>query len=311
MAMRNHIEVPYALKGGAAVHVSQVARGLDCDCICFRCGGVLVARKGARREHHFAHYSDSDCSGAAESLLHRLAKDLLSNATALALPSYIYREKSRRFGIPISIEREILAASRVGVSGVAVEQSLGRIVPDLLLRSDEGNLILEIAVSHWVDKAKLRHIRRMNIPALELSLTAEDAWLSPAELLRRLVEDTSIKSWLFHPAQRSTEAEWVKARRRHPRRIHTVNHAEIWTNRIDAAAAKLRSRKLVNPKWRKYNDWVEQFNRKHGRYPSIEENQTFERNKRQPTAHGSAGWAAARQDAERRGRTVLPMKKNL
>jgi hypothetical protein len=98
-------------RGGAVVHVSQVTRGLDCGCICFRCGGVLVARKGVRREHHFAHYGDSDCSGAAESLLHRLAKDLLSNATALALPSYIYRENSRRFGIPISIEREILAAS--------------------------------------------------------------------------------------------------------------------------------------------------------------------------------------------------------
>jgi hypothetical protein len=280
-AMRNHIEVPYALKGGAVVHVSQVARGLDCDCICFRCGGDLVARKGVRREHHFAHYGDSDCLGAAESLLHRLAKDLLSNATSVALPSYIYRENSRRFGIPISIEREILAASRVCVSGVAVEQSLGRVVPDLLLRSDEGNLILEIAVSHRVDKGKLRHIRRMNIPALELSLTAEDAWLSPAELLQRLVEDTSIKSWLFHPAQRSAEAEWVKARRRHPRPSHTVIHAAIPTNRIDAAAAKLRSRKLVNRKWRKYNDWAEQFNRKHGRYPSIEENQAFARNRRE------------------------------
>jgi len=279
MALSQHIEIPYALKGGAIVHVSEVARGLDCGCVCARCGDALVARKGVYRQHHFAHYRDSDCSGAAESLLHRLAKELLSNAKALALPAYIYRAKSRRFGVPVSIEREVLAASRVCVRSVAVEQSVGPIVPDLLLRSDEGDLILEIAVSHRVDKAKLRHIRRMNISALELSLTAEDVLLSRAELLQRLIEGTSIKSWLFHPAQRSAEADWVKVRRRYERRFHTVNHAEIWTSRIDAAAAKLRARKLANPNWRKYNDFAEQFFRKHGRYPTLGEIQAFERNK--------------------------------
>lgn len=276
MAMRKDIEIPYALRADAVVHVSEVARGLDCGCICARCGEVLVARKGAYREHHFAHYRDSDCPGATESLLHRLAKELLSTAKTIALPAYIYRAKSRRFGVPISTEREILAARRVCVSSVAVEQSLGPIVPDLLLRSDEGELILEIAVSHRVDKAKLRHIRRMNIPAVELSLTAEDVLLPRAELLQRLIEGISIKSWLFHPAQRSAEADWVKTRRKHPRRFHTVDYAEIWTNRIDAAAAKLRSRKLANPEWRKHNDFAEQFFRKHRRYPTLEETRAFE-----------------------------------
>jgi hypothetical protein len=58
---------------------------------------------------------------------------------------------------------------------------------------------------------------------------------SSPELLRRLIEDTSIKSWLFHPAQRLIEAEWVKARRKRPRPPRTV------ISRIDAAAPKLRS----------------------------------------------------------------------
>jgi hypothetical protein len=274
MALRKDIEIPYALKAGAIVHVSEVARGLYCGCVCARCGDALIARKGVYREHHFAHYRDSDCSGAAESLLHRLAKELLSNTKALALPSYIYRAKSKpRFGVPVSIEREILAASRVRISSVAVEQSLGPIVPDLLLRSDERDLILEIAVSHRVDRAKLRHVRRMNIPAIELSLTAEDLLLSRAELLQRLVEETSIKSWLFHPDQRSAEADWIRARRRHPRRCRTVNY------RVDSAAAKLQSRKRENPDWRRHNTWAEQFFRKQGRYPTLGEIQAFERNK--------------------------------
>jgi hypothetical protein len=274
MALRKDIEIPYALRAGAIVHVSEVPRGLDCSCVCGRCGDALVARKGASRQHHFAHHRDSDCSGAAESLLHLLAKELLSNAKSLALPAYIYRAKSKpRFGKPpVSIEREILTARRVCISSVAVEQSLGPIVPDLLLRSDDRELILEIAVSHRVDRAKLRHIRRMNIPALELSLTAEDVLLSRAELLQRLIEETSIKSWLFHPAQRSAEADWVKARRKHPRQRRTVN------SRVDAAAAKLRSSKQGNSNWRSHNEWAEQFNRKHGRYPTLEEIQVFDKN---------------------------------
>jgi hypothetical protein len=279
MALRKDIEIPYALRAGVIVHVSEVDRGLECGCVCARCGDALVARKGTSRQHHFAHYRDSDCSGAAESLLHRLAKELLSNAKSLALPAYIFRAKSKpRFGrSAVSIEQPVRAASRLSITSVAVEQSLGPIVPDLLLRSDEGNLILEIAVSHRVDRAKSRHIRRMNIPALELSLKAEDILLPRAELLKRLIDDTSIKSWPFHPAQRPAETDWVKARRRQPRRFQTGNRAEIWTNPVDLAAARIRSRKLANAEWRKYNDFAEQFFRKHGRYPSLGEIQAFAR----------------------------------
>jgi hypothetical protein len=276
MALRKDIEISYALRAGVIVHVSEVERGLDCGCVCARCGDALVARKGPSRQHHFAHYRDSDCPGAAESLLHRLAKELLSNAKFLALPGYIFRAKSKpRFGRPpVSIEREILAARRLAINSVAVEQPLGPMVPDLLLRSDEVDLILEIAVSHRVDRAKLRHIRRMNIPAIELSLTAEDLLLSRSELFKRLVEELSIKSWLFHPAQRSAEVEWVKARRKRPQQYHPAS------SRVDAAVAKLRSLRREKSNWYKYNEWAEDFNRKHGRYPNLEENQTFERSKR-------------------------------
>src|ERR1700678_3272842 len=106
------IEIPYALKAGVIVHISEVDRGLDCGCVCACCGDDLVARKGVSRQHHFAHSRNSNCSGADESLLHRLAKELLSNAKSLALPACIYRAKSKRFGAPVSIEREIVGASR-------------------------------------------------------------------------------------------------------------------------------------------------------------------------------------------------------
>jgi hypothetical protein len=85
MASRRDFEIPYALREGAIVHVSEVDRGLDCACVCALCGDSLVARKGAHREHYFAHFRDSNCSGAAESLLHRSKLKLMrKNATAAA-----------------------------------------------------------------------------------------------------------------------------------------------------------------------------------------------------------------------------------
>ena len=278
MAARRDIEIPYALRAGRVVHVSEVPRGLPCGCVCGRCGAALVARQGAHREHHFAHFRESDCLGAAESLLHLLTKELLSNATTLALPAYIYRARCKsRFGVPVSIEREIFAATRTSISSVAVEQSLGHIVPDLLLRSGEKDLILEIAVSHPVDRAKLRRIRRMNIPAVELSLTSADLLLSRAALLERLVEDTSIKSWLFHPDQRSVDSEWVAIRRR----IGVNALARAVSYRVESAGKRLQPRKQdSNSGWRRGNDWAEWFFRKRGRYPTIAEIQAFERRKR-------------------------------
>jgi hypothetical protein len=278
MAFHKGIEIPYAVRAGKIVHVSEVARGLNCGCVCLRCGSELVARLGALREHHFAHFRESDCPGAAESLLHLLTKELLSNATTLALPAYIYRARCKsRFGLPVSIEREIFAATRMSVSTVAVEQSLGHIVPDLLLRSGEKDLILEIAVSHPVDRAKLRRIRQMNIPAVELSLTSADLLLSRAALLERLVEDTSIKSWLFHPDQRSVDSEWVAARRR----IGLNASARAVSYRVESAGKRLQPRKQdSNSGWRSVNDWAEWFFRKHGRYPAIREIQAFEQRKR-------------------------------
>jgi hypothetical protein len=116
----------------------------------------------------------------------------------------------------------------------------------------------------------------MNTPALEIRLTAEHLLLSRAELLELLVEDASIKAWLFHPAQRSAEADWVRARRRSiaGARNRVVNHC------VDAGEKRLPPRQQANSDWRRDNEWAEWFNRRHGRYPSIVETQAFERNKR-------------------------------
>ena len=61
-------KLPFGVKGGLLVRVSEVVSGLRCGCVCPGCGGVLVARKGEKVEHHFAHHSVDDCAGCEHCL---------------------------------------------------------------------------------------------------------------------------------------------------------------------------------------------------------------------------------------------------
>lgn len=73
--MNNNIA--FALKAGELVDVSNVERGLKCDCICAKCGTPLLARKGKIKKHHFAHYNSEECVGAFETTLHLADKSIL------------------------------------------------------------------------------------------------------------------------------------------------------------------------------------------------------------------------------------------
>ena len=81
------IKLPYALKDGELVHISEVERGLSCSCICPNCKGQLIARKGEYKSDHFAHYSTGECQGALETTLHLVAKKILEKCHYITLPA--------------------------------------------------------------------------------------------------------------------------------------------------------------------------------------------------------------------------------
>ena len=78
----------YALDAeGKLIHVDSVSTGLACKCFCPHCKGELVAKNGGNRKvHHFAHANGSDCVGAIESALHKMAKDILQEHKLIMLP---------------------------------------------------------------------------------------------------------------------------------------------------------------------------------------------------------------------------------
>lgn len=68
------VNMVYALKNGKTVHISEVESGLKCECICPACGEALIARKGKKVIHHFAHKSTEECEYGYQTSLHLVAR---------------------------------------------------------------------------------------------------------------------------------------------------------------------------------------------------------------------------------------------
>jgi hypothetical protein len=202
------------MRDGQLVHISDVSRGRACGAVCAACGGTLVAKKGAVRKHHFAHFAGVTCTSAPETVLHILAKELVSELDQITLPPYVFViERKTRRGVTARREKTVAPGGVARIGRVEVEQPLTGFVPDLLITSRDRQLVAEIGVTHFVDRQKMRSIRRNGEPAIEIRLALSDALLTRDALREKLRDDLPSKQWLFHPAQRKVEAECLAAYR--------------------------------------------------------------------------------------------------
>ena len=77
---KKQLNLTYALKNGEVISISDVESGLKCGCVCPSCGEPLVAKKGSKVMHHFAHHSGHTCEYGYETSLHLAAKEIISRA---------------------------------------------------------------------------------------------------------------------------------------------------------------------------------------------------------------------------------------
>jgi hypothetical protein len=195
----------YGLRDGQLQFIRDVDSGLACNCVCAGCGKRLVAKKGRIREHHFAHHEVTYCRGAAESALHLLAKELLAELETFEIPPYVYTLKRKMHGgKPVEHSAIVAKGGTVIVDAVRVEQRDDGFIPDIVIESRGKSLIVEVAVTHKVARAKARRLRRRNLPAIEIRLDTGDALRPRAELRDKLQAASDCKVWLFHPDQRPT-----------------------------------------------------------------------------------------------------------
>lgn len=169
------------------ISIHDAERGLACNCICFECGEIVLARKGEMKEHHFAHASNKDsCIISPETLLHKYAKDVIIEAMSLQLPHL----PNSKIPAVCWIFDEILP-----------ECNLGKIRPDLVAHSGETTIFIEIAVTHFIDQEKLKIIQSINIKTIEIDLShllTENLIIPSNEIKEFILKSLDNKKWL-HP----------------------------------------------------------------------------------------------------------------
>lgn len=176
-------------RDGTIAHVSEVVSGLNCDCVCPACGYPVVARRGRIVEHHFAHHVLRNCRYAAETALHKFAKQVLERHRRILVPE-----------IKAEQDGQCLVAHKGGdyeVDEVILERRLTGLVPDVIVRKGGRELLVEIFVTHACDEKKLQRIREQGIAAIEIDLSDYTNDFTPES-----VEDAILRSaprkWLYN-----------------------------------------------------------------------------------------------------------------
>jgi len=210
--------IPLGVRRGVMVHISEVDRGLDCDCTCPECSGQLIARKGEVREPHFAHHGATGsvaCAGGIETALHRYAKQLIAAAGYLELPGF-----SVRLPPPDHDMRETFPERRAIFERTEMEErmTLGRRRVDVVGYEATGRIFIEICVTHRVHGRKLEEVRAAEEAMVEIKITERQLFSEDAAWLHhRILDATDGKRWIFHPegeTKRAALTEEAQRRRR-------------------------------------------------------------------------------------------------
>jgi competence CoiA-like predicted nuclease len=186
-------KLQYALKNSVLTNISEVESGLKCNCVCPCCGSQLVAKKGKRKIFHFAHYNSEECKGGYETSIHLLAKEIISEEMQLTLPPlYLNFPGSYK-------ESELLFPEKtIDIDNVYLENRIENIIPDIVVECKNAKLLVEIFVTHDVDKSKLEKIKKVGISTISINLSDLEYSITKEELKNIIINDTSNKRWIYN-----------------------------------------------------------------------------------------------------------------
>lgn len=208
MAYRDLLDFAIDEKTGVLVDIRRVQNGMRCGCVCPECKRKLVAKKGPRNRHHFAHLGrdqkNNFCSTGPETGLHKAAKTIISRWQSLMGPALFYSETGRaRFGKEITVAKSSPGKFFPVDRSVLPDETYwpSDWVPDVVFYGPKGELRVEIKVSNGISDDKQLKIERDGVLTLEYDvakLRSDQGW-NLTTLEHALKTEPSLIRWVFNP----------------------------------------------------------------------------------------------------------------
>lgn len=228
--VKSNLRVPYGLRDGKMWAARDVPTGLACGCLCVGCEQPLIAKnQGIKVRPHFAHHVDRACQGAFESSIHRRAKELIVDKRVIMLPAWNGDESMPNppvalddSGWPHEGRHVDVPAIMISLTAAQPEVQRGDYRPDVVAEDQDGDLLIEIRVTHAVGDQKTRNVQADGHRMLEIDLSRISAdQAEDPDLFENLVLNTaSNRVWISHPPASN---EWRRSRDELKERVRTKN----------------------------------------------------------------------------------------
>ena len=194
--------VPFGLKDGVMYEPLQVVLGQHCGCVCPGCSRPLMAKHCLKSDTiaHFAHMPGDDCSYGRETSIHLAAKQLIEQYKKIHLPSLIAEAVLQDInGFEHKALKTLAQSGLKTFNAVRLEQKVSDFRPDLIAVNEDGSeLLIEIAVTHFVDVEKQAKIDKCGIALIEID--CKSVPLNDFDQLKTLLFEPSTNvKWLYHP----------------------------------------------------------------------------------------------------------------
>ncbi len=192
-------------------HISEVQRGLACHCVCPYCKKDLIARKGNKKAHHFAHYEVADCGYGPQTVLHKQAKEILERRKTFQIPIFNVKYKD-------IIEPVVAKEMVIKFDNIESEKRQEKIIPDIIGVLKGHKIFIEIFVTHKVNDEKKSYIRSENASCIEIDLSKENRNIEQKFLEEKIIYNTKNKKWIHHSkykkAREMAKSKWNKKQKK-------------------------------------------------------------------------------------------------
>lgn len=199
--------IPYAERDGRMVGPLDVPNGLACGCSCPVCGARLIAYQHGQKIAHFGHEKGTTCAGAAETALHRMAKEIVARATRFAVPPWPIRDSHSIADGRVGHGAFVIPGDTIYPSDGDSEDARDGLRPDVVLNMKSGELWVEIAVHHRVEENKRREMADRGIFCVEIDLQDWPLEHRYEDLVEVLTTGTDRKRVLSHPDEALARSE--------------------------------------------------------------------------------------------------------